>query len=189
MTGAGASSSETAARSSQTRSLRRDRPSLISLATQLARRKGGAGFHKSGVTNGRLRGRRHLLAKPLSGRLVGLSSMATRHIYGTAFGPLPPAGAGRRRANWDAQRPCWSSQSLNRRLAEVASLRYVVFQPVSPHEQVGGETGRLALCGRSLRSRDSLMPPPVPPSGGSGEERAKRRVSRFGDGSRRSPST
>ena len=80
MTGAGASGSEAAARSSQTRSLRRDRPSLISLATQLARRKGGAGFHESGVTNGRLRVRRHLLAKPLSGRLVGLSSMATRHI-------------------------------------------------------------------------------------------------------------
>ena len=80
MTGAGASGSEAAARSSQTRSLRRDRPSLISLATQLARRKGGAGFHESGVPNGRLRVPRHLLAKPLSGRLSGLSSMATRHI-------------------------------------------------------------------------------------------------------------
>ena len=61
--------------------LRAARPSLISAATELGRRgTGGTGYNEPGAPNGRLSAWARALAKRMSGRLAGLSSMATRLI-------------------------------------------------------------------------------------------------------------
>ena len=50
---------------------------------------------------------------------------------------------------------------------------------VSPHAHVGGETGRFALSGRSLRSRFAFYPPPVPRWGKRGELKGEKGIAVF----------
>lgn len=107
--------------------------------------------------------------------------------FGTAFGPLSPADAMSRAGERHARRSedLTSVMPPARRLADGGSLRSgrVCSGSFSPHVHVGGEEGRLASGGGSLRSRFADDPPP-PPAGERGRESEEKGIAVLLDRSR-----
>ncbi len=109
--------------------------------------------------------------------------------FGTAFGALPPAGAGRRRAMvTPASMP--ACPSLIRRLSVGRYAPAAVCSgSVSPQNSVGGETGRFALSGSGFAAFRGWCPPPVPLRGKRGELKGEKGSPVFRGCSLREPDT